>query len=224
MDEFSAVIAKRLRIFAAGVSLLAVVFGCWVLFGWVFDVSIAKTIIPGQVAVKANTAICFILIGLALWLRRRQEPLLGGFRMTVHLATLTVSTVGAISFAEFLTGWDPGFDQLLIKVAPEDAHGSVRAGLMSPVAASSFVLLGAALATVHTRNRIGRWCVQFCLIAVTVGTIFGVLDFVLDAGNTHTYISPVTAFVLLVLAVSIPLVEVEYGLGRFSPVIVPGEH
>jgi PAS domain S-box-containing protein len=215
MDEFNAVIAKRLRMFAAGVSLLAIVFGCWVLFGWVFDVSIAKTIIPGQVAVKANTALCFILIGLALWLRSRLEPLSGSLRMTVGFATLTVGVVGAISFSEFLTGWDPGFDQLLIKVGPEDAHGSVRAGLMSPVAAASFVLLGAALATVHTRNRIGRWWVQLCVIAVTVGTIFGVLDFVLDAGNTHTYISPLTAFVLLVLALSIPLVELEYGLGRF---------
>jgi hypothetical protein len=37
-----------------------------------FHIQIVKSILPGQVAVKANTAACFILIGFALWILRRE--------------------------------------------------------------------------------------------------------------------------------------------------------
>ena len=41
------------------------------LAGWVFGVPVLKSGLPGQVQIKANTAICLILLGVSLWLRRK---------------------------------------------------------------------------------------------------------------------------------------------------------
>src|SRR5262245_38125047 len=38
------------------------------LIGWAFDISALKSVIPGQVAMNPATAVCFILLGLALYL------------------------------------------------------------------------------------------------------------------------------------------------------------
>jgi hypothetical protein len=52
--------------------LPSVIFGFAVLTGWMFDIRIMKSILPSQVAVKANTGFCFVLIGIALWLLRKE--------------------------------------------------------------------------------------------------------------------------------------------------------
>jgi PAS domain S-box-containing protein len=49
---------------------------------------------------------------------------------------------------------------------------------------------------------------------VAIATMFGFLDFVLDANTTHTYISPVTASVLFVVAFGVMFAHAERGLGE----------
>lgn len=52
----------------AGIKLAAVIVGSMVLVGWAFDIVVLKSILPGWVSMKANTAFCFILTGVALLL------------------------------------------------------------------------------------------------------------------------------------------------------------
>ena len=63
-----AVLARKLASWAA---LLSVVVGAMVLVGWTFDIVTLKSVLPGWVAMKANTAVCFILTGIALLLTAR---------------------------------------------------------------------------------------------------------------------------------------------------------
>ena len=46
--------------------LFAVVAGVAVLAGWLFEIPSLKSVLPGVVAMKANTAVGFILAGLSL--------------------------------------------------------------------------------------------------------------------------------------------------------------
>jgi hypothetical protein len=44
----------------------AIAVGATVLAGWLFDISILKTLLPGFVPMKANTALAFVLAGGSL--------------------------------------------------------------------------------------------------------------------------------------------------------------
>ncbi len=135
-SELDRGISRRLGQFVSGCSVLAIAFGLWVLTGWTLHIEIVKRLLPGQVAVKANTAICFILIGVALWiLRKEQPPSVASWRLAAKIAAILVSVVGLLSLSEFLWGWDLGIDQLVFFAGPSDIAGSVRPGLMSPITA-----------------------------------------------------------------------------------------
>src|SRR3989442_54238 len=56
------------KFFARCASLAVVFLGASVLAGWLFDIEWLKRIHPDWVTMKANSAFCFILAGLALWL------------------------------------------------------------------------------------------------------------------------------------------------------------
>ena len=43
-----------------------ILISCLVMIGWFYDISVLKSVIPGLISMKFNTAICFLLIGLCL--------------------------------------------------------------------------------------------------------------------------------------------------------------
>jgi PAS domain S-box-containing protein len=215
MSESDPTIARRLGQFVSGCSVLAVTFGLWVLAGWTLHIQIVKSILPGQIAVKANTAVCFILIGFALWMLRKEQPSgAAAWRLAAKTAAIIVSVVGLLSFQEFAFGWDLGIDHLLFVAGAEDIPGSVRPGLMSPIASWGFFLLGSTLLLLDAKTRLGRWGAQLLPSGVAIAAMFGILDFVLDANTTHTYISPATASVLFLVGFGFMFSRTQWGLGE----------
>ena len=212
--ELDPSILRRLDQFVSGCSVLAVAFGMWVLTGWMFHLARMKTILLGRVAVKANTAACFLLIGLALSILKRENTGIdSGWRLAAKIAAILASVVGLISFLEFAVGWNLGIDQLLFAAGAEDIPGSVRPGLMSPLAAFGFFGLGFVLLVLDSTSKLGRWSSQLLPCGVAIAAIFGVLDFVLDPTTTHTHISPITAFILFLFAFGVMFARPQWGLG-----------
>src|SRR6188768_296188 len=52
--------------FALAVGAVAIIVGVFVLLGWMFDVSVLKSVLQGKATMKPNAALCFVLCGMAL--------------------------------------------------------------------------------------------------------------------------------------------------------------
>ena len=138
------------------------------LAGWVFNVSILKTVLPGLVSMKANTAVCFILAGGSLVLQGGTALPLGRLGLARGLA-LVVIGVGLLTLLEYVVNVRLGLDQILFGKSAEDT-GDVFPGRMSPATAFDLVLIGAALLTLDVQlSRSRRWPAQdFTIIAAII--------------------------------------------------------
>lgn len=151
------------QVAAAGSALI----GCLVLSGWLFDVSILKSVLPGWVEMKANTAVCFILLGIALWLEhpdwinRKTERI-------VRACAAAAAAIGSLTLLQYIFGWDLGIDQLLFTESP-DALWTFSPGRMAPTSAINFVLLACAILCLDINVRGGAHAAE--LLGLTAGLI-----------------------------------------------------
>ena len=65
-------IASLLR-FSKAASVAVFLIGCAVIIGWEFEIALLKSLLPGLVTMKGNTALCFILGSSALWLLHQAQ-------------------------------------------------------------------------------------------------------------------------------------------------------
>ncbi|HYS13723.1 MAG TPA: PAS domain-containing protein, partial [Burkholderiaceae bacterium] len=159
---------------------LVLVTGLTVLLGWALDVAALKSVVMGGVAMRANAAFCFVLLGVALLLRTADKagPRLSPAGRRAELAGLAASicaglaaAVGLLTLCEYAFGWDLGIDQLLFK-QPLDSMTVAAAGRMAPAAAFNFFILGCALLQAPKRLSLGL----FQALAIS-GALIGWLGF-----------------------------------------------
>src|SRR5436190_23811087 len=62
---------KALQALSRGASWVAMLFGCFGLVGWAFNVGALKQVFAGLPAMMPNTALSFVLAGGSLWVLRR---------------------------------------------------------------------------------------------------------------------------------------------------------
>ena len=162
-----------LRVYAQAASAAAILVGCLVLAGWIFDIAALKSVLPLQVTMKANTATAFVLTGVSLWLVRteRADP----WRQRLgQLCACAVALVGLLTLGEYLFGWDLGIDQLLFHEMAR-AVGTVQPDRMAPTTALTFSLLGCALLLLDVSTRRGHHPAQvLAIIAGAVGLLAAV--------------------------------------------------
>ncbi len=149
---------------AAGV--VAVVIGAIVLLGWAFDLPRLKSVFPGLVEMKVNTAIGFALSGASLLLRGGART-----RQRAGLACASVvALIGLLTITEYLVGWDLGIDQVLVR----EAAGTVATyspGRMAPTAAACFVLCGLALLWIDSSRARWRHFAEFLVVPVALNSL-----------------------------------------------------
>lgn len=140
MTEPAGQSARRVSTVAGAV--LAVV-GLLVLTGWTLELESLKAVLPGFATMKANTALCFLLAGVALVLRERRA---------VRLACASlVGTVAGLTLAEYVSGGNFGLDQFLFRDM-QNQH-TIYPGRMVEATAMGFLLSSASLLLLKTRSR-----------------------------------------------------------------------
>ncbi len=142
IGQLSSLLTAPSQRFVRVAGALVVSIGCLALIGWVLDIAVLKSVLPGFVTMKANTALGFVLAGTSLFLSAK--PTSYKKRLVSRLCTLVVFTLGLSTLSEYLFGWDLGIDQLLFTDAPQSVF-TTHPGRMSQLTALSFTLAGVAL-------------------------------------------------------------------------------
>src|SRR5580765_6914942 len=145
--------SKNYRIASAVASVASValiILGVSVLIGWAFDIGVLKSIAPDMPTMKPNTAVCFVLAGLSLWLLRREGVSGPRLRWGQVCATVVI-VIGALTLVEFLFKLNLHVDSLLFATATSAA--GPFPGRMSFATALSLVLLGNALLFINEKSK-----------------------------------------------------------------------
>ncbi len=166
---------RSLRI-ASTTAAASAILGLIVLAGWAFKIQILKTIVPGSVTMKANTAIGFLLCGIALFsLSFRFVNATG--RVIALVAGLALAAIGGLTLTEYFSGADLQIDHFFFD-DPGPANKASVAGRMAPVTAFCFFLTGLQFVA-ESGRRTSKWrtallaAVGASLLAVGLLTMVG---------------------------------------------------
>ncbi len=157
-------------------ALLTAVVGALVLLGWLLDIRALKAILPGFATMKPNTALCFLLLGAALWLLPKPGEDVRPWRRPAWIApALIVALVAGVTLIEYGVAVDLWIDRLLFAdaVATEAPHP----GRMSPMTALAFALTSAALLLAGTRRAKARLPAQLFAAAAGLMALVAVLGY-----------------------------------------------
>jgi hypothetical protein len=169
--------------------------------GWFFDIGFLKSVLPGGVVMKFNTALGLLLGGIALLGASRRHSF--GWRVARSVCAILIACLGALTLTEYFFGWDVGFDNLVFREGA-GAVGTSHPGRMSPHTAACLLLIGLAF---FFYSSPGRWQrilsrtlisgVAFIALAVLAGHLYGALYFYGVSHFTGMAIHSALAFLVL---------------------------
>ena len=148
--------------------IITTIVGLLVLIGWQFDIAILKSILPGAVPMKVNTAAAFLLSGVALLLIQR---LVTANKTLVRVFALIITLTGFLTLCQYLFSWNLGIDELLFPDSGNVATAS-HPGRMSPGSALNFILIGIAFYILTLQKYLNKFLLVFSLfLALTISGI-----------------------------------------------------
>jgi PAS domain S-box-containing protein len=192
--------------FARATCLLSALMGALVLCGWLFDAPLLRSVIPGAVQMKANTALGLIACALALWLATMPRAGAGAGARAVAANALAagVALLGAATLIQYAFGKDLGIDEFLF-LDTGAAYNQAR-GRMSPYTAAAFFLLGAAIAALPQPRlsllvRAASGLVFVIGVASLLGYLWNVAEIVTDRVAPPVAVHTACALALLGAAI-----------------------
>ena len=189
-----------------------------VIAGWIFEISTLKSVIPGLISMKVNTAACLLLtavaMGLSGWTGGGQARVI-----SIRIATSLVTAIAAAAILQHLTGWDLRIDELFVKETD-------TVGLPGRMALTTAVALLLVHGGLWLADRPGGYdTAQGAMLGASlvatfdgVGYIFG-LQRTIDPG-TYGVMAVHTAVALLLLCLAFVFARPHEGV--MEQVIDPG--
>src|SRR5664279_2292005 len=92
-------------------SFITIIAGCIVLAGWLFNISFLTDLIPGYGTMKLDTAFCFILSGIALYLLADGPSGSPSRKYAAFVCTSIVLVIAVLSLSQYLFTWNINIHQ-----------------------------------------------------------------------------------------------------------------
>lgn len=224
-----------LQSFSKKASVVVIAIGCIVILGWMFNIAALKSVFPGLVSMKANTAICFILAGAALWMWHQfqgtgeresrgerknvaaslSESQVSNVRKWALVCSGVVLSIGLLTLLEYWFNLNFGIDQILFK-DPAKAIGTADQGRMGANTAFNFVMVGCALLFL-VGNYANYHTIQLLTLAAFFVSLVGFLGYVYSVTslygiNSYTQMALHTAIAFTILCMGILFARPDRGL------------
>lgn len=161
-------------------SVTVIVLALGVIVGWLFNIPVLKSINPDWIAMRVNSAFCFILSSVSLLLFMLAKPF--SLNTKIHMAGKILAAIacifGILTLLQFMTGLDLKIDNLLfvhdrnvLKIA-----GSLPPGRMAANTSLNFLLAGLSLFFLHTRKKFSikfsQWS-SVVILAISLPALIG---------------------------------------------------
>lgn len=189
--------------------IIVIVASVFVLIGWTFDIAFLRSTLPGFVSMKANTAICFILFGIAI------ITLLTNKKFFTDLLAFFGFSIGSLSLLEYIFKVNYGIDELIFKEISESAFTAFP-GRMAIVTAVVFIFIGISIILInHSYKKISDFFVSisfgFAVLSL-YGYILDVSEFYNIGGVEITAVAIPTAILMMVITISLLFISIEDGI------------
>ncbi|MEC4816252.1 MAG: PAS domain-containing sensor histidine kinase [Scytonema sp. PMC 1069.18] len=198
-------------------SVIAIIVGCLVLLGWCFDLEYFKSFFSlSMVTMKPNTAMCFILSGLSLWLctkesgdRVEQEVVSTSppsfSSLFSKICTSAVFIIAGITLIEYVFGWNIGIDELLFHDSP-NAVMTFHPGRMGLNTALNFLLISRAVDLLtHPKTSRSYWYAQVLTLISGLISLQAVIGYAYEVDVLYSFPSDSTGMPLHAVLVSVVL-------------------
>lgn len=203
---------KAAKILAVVVALV----GLLVVFGWINDVQVIKSILPQWIPMRFITAVTFIFSGISLYyIAKTIDKDEGITQAVVPLMSVIILAIMVVFLVSMAIGFNTGLDGFFIKEAPS-LTVAFSPGFPSTGVIISLIVFGVAgvVTTLGPRN-LKKYLKLFGLIITTIGGI-GIIGYIFGSAvltyNIPGYSATIAfhaAFLITLLGLGLVLVGKE---------------
>lgn len=213
-------LTTQLQHFSQKISLVVVLIGVAVIVGWVFDIAVLKSILPGLPTMKVNTALGFFLGGtsLQLWhweLNKKKANETQKIQLLSCIAACLMVFIALLTLIQYGFNVNLGIAQGLMQ-QPEPLGSTAASGRMALNTALAFLLEGLALLLLSL-PRPKDLAVQGMALGAGLLGFLGLLGYVYGSANFYTAgsftgMAVHTAFFFVLLSSGVLCARPDWGI------------
>ncbi|MBC7742141.1 MAG: HAMP domain-containing histidine kinase [Bdellovibrionaceae bacterium] len=160
-----------------------IMIGSIVLLGWSFDIVTLKSVVPGSITMKANTAMLLITMATVLILFRN-ETQTQAIRILGFFLCAFTAVISLLTLSEYLFSVNFSIDEFLFNDL-DGTHGRFPPGRLAPITALSFIFLTLAFVLGNLPRRRFEYGSQFLIILVFFSAFQALIGYI--TGSTYVF-------------------------------------
>lgn len=184
---------EKKRKIAKILSLVVIVAGIIVMAGWVFNISVLKSIFPAWTTMKFSTAISFVLCGITLYfVVKAAEGELDWPQIVLPAASLIIILIIAVLLLSSLMNIRTGVEDLFVREGP-GAVKTIITGRPAIPTMISFILIALAGTLTMMGNKNLRLQLKVIgLIVAVIGTL-AVIGYIINAPFLYYFVEGISS-------------------------------
>jgi PAS domain S-box-containing protein len=195
--------------------IISITVGILVILGWLLNIPLLKSMNPDFISMKPNTALCFIMSGIAIVLvYENDRPQL--YKIIARGLLGIILLISTVNLLEYILNWNAGIDEFLFREG-EGTAATLYPGRMALNTIVCFFLLCFAILITNNKNNWRANISQLLAIAASMLCVLPQLGYAYNESElfTFAYKTPMalnTAITFLTLSIGVFFISPDRGL------------